>query len=65
MRHGEKAFPSHRDSERKIMDGEGKNGCKKRGMGKMGGAKGLKIKGQREGHNSITSHCYWKAGKRK
>ena len=51
MTHGEKAFRTHRDSERKIMDGEGKNGCKKRGMRKMGGAKG-----QGEAHDSITSH---------
>lgn len=54
MRHAEKTFSTDRDSERKIMYGEGKNGCKKRAMGKMGGAKGLKFKGQREIQDSIT-----------
>ena len=54
MRHGEKTFSTDRDSERKIIYGEGKNGCKKRAMGKMGGAKRLKFKGQREIQDSIS-----------
>ena len=54
MRHRERTFSTDRDSERKIMHGEGKNGCKKMAMGKMGGAKGLKFKGQRETQDSIS-----------
>lgn len=51
MRHRERTFSTDRDSESKIMYEEV---VKKRAMGKMGGAKGLKFESQREIQDSIT-----------
>ena len=64
MRHRERTFSTDRDSERKIMRGEGKNG-KKKAMGKMGGAKRLKFKGQREIQDSLNKPLIQEGGQKK